>query len=433
MNQRGSTPEMTMTEDLLARRQQVLGSGYRLFYNEPLHVARGEGVWLFDHQGKRYLDVYNNVASVGHCHPAVVEAMARQSAQLNTHTRYLHHAIVDFAEDLLSEFPAELNNVMLTCTGSEANDLALRIARHATGGTGMLVTRWAYHGVTSALAELSPSLGEGVARGNHVKLIDAPDTYRQPGAFLTSIREALAQMQQEGIRPAALLVDTIFSSDGVFSVPEGEMAQAAALIRQAGGLFIADEVQPGFGRTGESLWGFARHGIVPDLVSLGKPMGNGHPIAGLVGRSALFDAFGRDVRYFNTFGGNPVSCQAAHAVLRVIREEQLQQNAQRVGDYLRQGVQQLAQDFPLIGDIRAYGLFIGVELVSDRESKAPASESASQVVNAMRQRGVLISATGPAANVLKIRPPLVFQEEHADVFLTTLSDVLKVIDTRTWE
>lgn len=433
MNQREITSEMTMTEDLLARRQQVLGSGYRLFYNEPLHVARGEGVWLFDHQGKRYLDVYNNVASVGHCHPAVVEAMARQSAQLNTHTRYLHHAIVDFAEDLLSEFPAELNNVMLTCTGSEANDLALRIARHATGGTGMLVTRWAYHGVTSALAELSPSLGEGVARGRHVKLIDAPDTYRQPGAFLTSIREALAQMQQEGIRPAALLVDTIFSSDGVFSVPEGEMAQAAALIRQAGGLFIADEVQPGFGRTGESLWGFARHGIVPDLVSLGKPMGNGHPIAGLVGRSALFDAFGRDVRYFNTFGGNPVSCQAAHAVLRVIREEQLQQNALRVGDYLRQGLQQLAQDFPLIGDIRAYGLFIGVELVSDRESKAPASESASQVVNAMRQRGVLISATGPAANVLKIRPPLVFQEEHADVFLTTLSDVLKVIDTRTWE
>lgn len=432
MNQRINS-EMTMTEDLLARRQRVLGNGYRLFYNEPLHVARGEGVWLFDHQGKRYLDVYNNVASVGHCHPAVVEAMARQSAQLNTHTRYLHHAIVDFAEDLLSEFPAELNNVMLTCTGSEANDLALRIARHATGGTGILVTRWAYHGVTSALAELSPSLGDGVARGNHVKLIDAPDTYRQPGAFLTSIREALAQMQQEGIRPAALLVDTIFSSDGVFCAPEGEMAQAAALIRQAGGLFIADEVQPGFGRTGESLWGFARHGIVPDLVSLGKPMGNGHPIAGLVGRSALFDAFGRDVRYFNTFGGNPVSCQAAHAVLRVIREEQLQQNALRVGDYLRQGLQQLAQDFPLIGDIRAYGLFIGVELVSDRESKAPASESASQVVNAMRQRGVLISATGAAANVLKIRPPLVFQEEHADVFLTTLSDVLKVIDTRTWE
>lgn len=427
MSQREIPSEMTATEALLARRQQVLGSGYRLFYEEPLHVARGEGVWLFDHQGRRYLDVYNNVASVGHCHPAVVEAMARQSALLNTHTRYLHSAIVDFAEDLLSEFPAELNNVMLTCTGSEANDLALRIARHTTGGTGVLVTRWAYHGVTSALAELSPSLGDSVVRGNHVKLIDAPDTYRQPGAFLTSIREALAQMQQQGIRPAALLVDTIFSSDGVFCAPEGEMAQAATLIRQAGGLFIADEVQPGFGRTGESLWGFARHGVVPDLVSLGKPMGNGHPIAGLVGRSALFEAFGKEIRYFNTFGGNPVSCQAAHAVLRVIREEQLQQNAQRVGDYLRQGLQQLAQDFPLIGDIRAYGLFIGVELVSDRASKAPAGNTASQVVNAMRRLGVLISATGPAGNVLKIRPPLVFQEEHADVFLTTLSDVLTAI------
>ena len=315
MNQ-SITSEMTVTEDLLARRQRVLGSGYRLFYDEPLHVARGEGVWLFDHQGKRYLDVYNNVASVGHCHPAVVEAMARQSAQLNTHTRYLHHAIVDFAEDLLSEFPAELNNVMLTCTGSEANDLALRIARHVTGGTGILVTRWAYHGVTSALAELSPSLGDGVARGSHVKLIDAPDTYRHPGAFLTSIRQALAQMQQDGIRPAALLVDTIFSSDGVFCAPAGEMAQAATLIRQAGGLFIADEVQPGFGRTGESMWGLAGHGVIPELARLGKPMGNGHAKAGGVGRAALFEAFRREVRDVNTFGGNTVACKSSHAVER---------------------------------------------------------------------------------------------------------------------
>ncbi|WP_121575290.1 aminotransferase class III-fold pyridoxal phosphate-dependent enzyme, partial [Brenneria alni] len=189
---------------------------------------------------------------------------------------------------------------------------------------------------------------------------------------------------------------------------------------------IADEVQPGFGRTGETLWGFVRHGVVPDLVSLGKPMGNGHPIAGLVGRSALFDAFGHDVRYFNTFGGNPVSCQAAHAVLRVIREEKLQENARRVGRYLHQGLDQLAQEFPLIGDIRAYGLFIGVELVTERQNKAPASESAAKVVNEMRQRGVLISATGPSANILKIRPPLVFQEEHADLFLNTLNDVLKL-------
>ncbi|MBJ7220907.1 MULTISPECIES: aspartate aminotransferase family protein [unclassified Brenneria] len=419
--------EATRSDDLLSRRQRVLGSGYRLFYEQPLHVARGEGVWLFDHQGNRYLDVYNNVASVGHCHPAVVEAIARQSATLNTHTRYLHEAIVDFAEDLLSEFPAELNNVVFTCTGSEANDLALRVARHVTGGTGVLVTRWAYHGVTSALAELSPSLGAGVPRGNHVKLIDAPDRYRRPGEFIASIRSALSAMQREGIRPAALLIDTIFSSDGVFCAPEGEMAQAAALIRQAGGLFIADEVQPGFGRTGETLWGFARHGVVPDLVSLGKPMGNGHPIAGLVGRSALLEAFGREVRYFNTFGGNPVSCQAAHAVLRIIRQQRLRQNAQRVGNYLHQGLQQLARDFPLIGDIRAYGLFIGVELIAESHGKRPATELTAKVVNEMRRRGVLISATGPAANILKIRPPLIFKEPHADLFLNTLSDVLKLL------
>lgn len=424
MSQESASQKTADGNALLSRRQRVLGSGYRLFYEQPLHVARGEGVWLFDHQGNRYLDVYNNVASVGHCHPAVVEAIARQSATLNTHTRYLHHAIIDFAEDLLTEFPAELNNVMFTCTGSEANDLALRIARHVTGGSGVLVTRWAYHGVTSALAEVSPSLGSGVPRGDHVRLIDAPDQYRRPGAFIASIESALATMKQAGIRPAALLIDTIFSSDGVFCAPEGEMAQAAALIRQAGGLFIADEVQPGFGRTGETMWGFARHGVVPDLVSLGKPMGNGHPIAGLVGRSALFESFGREVRYFNTFGGNPVSCQAAHAVLRVIREEQLRQNAQRVGDYLQQGLTQLAQHVPLLGDIRAYGLFIGAELVTDREQKQPASAQAAKVVNEMRQRGVLISATGPAANILKIRPPLVFREEHADVFLNTLSDVL---------
>lgn len=416
--------------ELLARRQRVLGQGYRLFYQEPLHPVRGEGVWLFDAQGKRYLDVYNNVASVGHCHPVVVEAIARQSTQLNTHTRYLHHAIVDFAEDLLREFPPELNNLMLTCTGSEANDLALRIARHVTGGTGVIVTRWAYHGVTSALAELSPSLGDGVTRGNYVKLIDAPDNYRQPGAFLASVQAALAEMRAEGIRPAALLFDTIFSSDGVFSPPAGEVAQAVQWVRDAGGLFIADEVQPGFGRTGEAMWGFARHQVVPDLVSLGKPMGNGHPIAGLVGKSALFAAFGRDVRYFNTFGGNPVSCQAAHAVLRVIREEQLQQNALRVGHCLREGLQALAQRHELLGDVRGSGLFVGAELVSDREHKTPASAEAVAVVNTMRQRGVLISATGPAGNILKIRPPLVFREEHAALFLDTLDAVLTDVAQR---
>ncbi|AVF37867.1 aspartate aminotransferase family protein [Rahnella sikkimica] len=414
---------MLTQQQVLEGRQQWLGGGYRLFYQEPLHVVRGEGVWLYDHEGRRYLDAYNNVASVGHCHPAVVEAIAAQASLLNTHTRYLNDAIVEFAEDFLTEFPPELRNLTMTCTGSEANDLALRVARQITGGQGVLVTRWAYHGVTSALAELSPSLGDGFEQGKNVWLIDAPDTFRRQGAFAAGVERALEEMKQAGVKPAALLVDTIFSSDGVFSPEPAEMQRAVAQVRAAGGLFIADEVQPGFGRTGSQRWGFARYGVRPDLVSLGKPMGNGHPVAGLVGRPELFAEFGRRQRYFNTFGGNPVSCRAAHAVLQVLRREELQQNAQRTGEILREGLLKLAARYPVIGDVRGDGLFIGVELVSDQRN-TPAPELAAFVVNQMRHKQILISATGPAANVLKIRPPMVFQPEHATLLLETLAGVL---------
>ncbi|ADW76322.1 MULTISPECIES: aspartate aminotransferase family protein [Rahnella] len=414
---------MLTPKQVLEGRQQFLGGGYRLFYQEPLHVVRGEGVWLYDSEGRRYLDAYNNVASVGHCHPAVVEAITTQAAQLNTHTRYLNDAIVEFAEDFLTEFPPELRNLTMTCTGSEANDLALRVARQITGGQGVIVTSWAYHGVTSALAELSPSLGDGFEQGKNVWLTDAPDTFRHPGVFSAGVERALEEMKHAGVKPAALLVDTIFSSDGVFSPDPLDMQRAVGLVRAAGGLFIADEVQPGFGRTGSQRWGFARYGVTPDLVSLGKPMGNGHPVAGLVGRPELFAEFGRRQRYFNTFGGNPVSCRAAHAVLQILRREELQQNAQMTGAILREGLQKLAQRYPVIGDVRGDGLFIGVELVSDQRN-TPAPELAAFIVNEMRQKQVLISATGPAANVLKIRPPLVFQPEHATLLLQTLASVL---------
>ena len=412
------------TAQLLARRKRALGASYRLFYEEPFAPVRGEGVWLYDKDNTAYLDAYNNVASIGHCHPAVVAAIAEQSAQLNTHTRYLHPSIVDYAEDLLSEFPEPLNNMTMTCTGSEANDLALRIARCHSGGTGIIVTRWAYHGVTSALAEISPSLATGLPTASHVRLVDAPDSYRKKGDFVASVKAALQDMQAQGIKPAALLLDSIFSSDGVFSPANGELAAAAQCVRDAGGLYIADEVQPGFGRTGGQRWGFARDNVIPDLVTLGKPMGNGHPVAAVVGRSALFDQFGRQQRYFNTYGGNPVSCRAAHAVLRVLREEDLQANASRVGDYLKQGLQTLAQRHQLIGDIRGEGLFIGVELVTDRYTQAPATACAASVVNGLRRRQVLISATGPKANILKIRPPLVFAKEHADLLLERLDQTL---------
>ncbi|MBC9205824.1 aspartate aminotransferase family protein [Roseomonas aerophila] len=417
---------------LIERRQKLLGPAYRLFYAKPVHVVRGEGVWLYDPDGNAYLDVYNNVASVGHCHPHVVAALSRQAATLNTHTRYINDVILDYAEKLLGYFPPELSHVMFTCTGSEANDLAYRVARSYTGGTGFIVTQLAYHGVTVAISEMSPSLGNGIQLGPNVRTVPAPDLYHANGqdvgeAFAAAVRAAIADMREAGIKPAALLVDTIFSSDGVFADPPGFLAPAVAAIREAGGLFIADEVQPGFGRTGEGMWGFQRHGILPDLVTMGKPMGNGHPIAAMVAKPEILDAFGERTRYFNTFGGNPVSCAVGQAVLEVIEGENIIQNARDTGAYLRDGLRALATRHEAIGDVRGVGLFIGVELVKDRATRAPDGEITAKLVNGLRERRVLISAAGPHANVLKIRPPLVFQREHADRFLEAMEATLAEI------
>jgi 4-aminobutyrate aminotransferase-like enzyme len=422
----------TPNADLLARRARLLGPAYRLFYDEPFHPVRGEGVWLFDATGTPWLDAYNNVACVGHAHPRVVDAIARQAATLNTHTRYLHDGILDYAERLLATMPPELGHATFTCTGSEANDLAMRIASAHTGGTGLIVTRFAYHGVTSALACASPSLGQYVRLGEHVRLVDAPvlpstgesDTGR---CFADGVRAAVADLQAHGLKPAALMVDTVFSSDGVFTHPPGFLQEAVQAVRAAGGVFIADEVQPGFGRTGECFWGFQRHGVVPDIVTMGKPMGNGHPVAGLAVRPEVMQAFGQASRYFNTFGGNPVSMAAAAAVLDVIEQQGLQQNALQVGGYLRERLAALGQRYALIGEVRGAGLFVGVELVTDRTTRTPATAQAAHVVNGLRQRQVLLSATGPHANVLKIRPPLVFQREHADLLVERLDEVLAAL------
>ncbi|TVQ74573.1 MAG: aspartate aminotransferase family protein [Oceanospirillales bacterium] len=413
---------MTDHAELIQRRQRLLGKSYRLFYQQPLYPVKGEGVWLYEADGKRYLDAYNNVVSVGHCHPKVVDAICKQASQLNTHTRYLHDTILNYAERLLARFPTHLNNLTMTCSGSEANDLALRIAREVTGNSIALVTRWAYHGTTSSIAELSPSLGISV--GQHVRTFAAPDTFRCQGKWLDSLKLTLDNLTLKGLKPAALIMDGVFSSDGVFVPPADEIQQAVDWVRQAGGIYIADEVQSGFARTGNHFWGFEGYRLQPDMVTIGKPMGNGHPVAGLVARSDLLDQFGEKQRYFNTFGGNPVSCAAANAVLDVIEDEQLQMNAQHQGQRLQHNLEKLAARYLSIGDIRGSGLFYGVELVKDRESLAPATELASMIVNAMRQAGVLISATGPDANVLKIRPPLVFTEEHVDLLTDTLDKVL---------
>jgi 4-aminobutyrate aminotransferase-like enzyme len=414
---------------LLQRRERALGPAYRLFYETPLHIVRGEGVWLFDREGRRYLDAYNNVASVGHCRPEVVEAIAAQAALLNSHTRYLHEGPVACAEALLRTMPAELRHVMFTCTGSEANDLALRIARAATGGTGLIVTALAYHGVTSAIAEASPSLGPANPLGSHVWTVPAPVSPAGGAdvgaAFAEGVARALAEMAARSVRPAALLVDTIFSSDGVFADPAGFLAGAVAQVRAAGGLFIADEVQAGFGRVGAPMWGFARQQVAPDLVTLGKPMGNGHPVAAVVSRPEPAAAFGRSIRYFNTFGGNPVSCAAAMAVLQVITGERLAENSEAMGERLRAELRGLATRRPTLGEVRGAGLFIGADILDT--SGDPAPDAAIRVVNAMRAQGVLISVTGPAGNVLKIRPPLVFASEHVDLLVAALDQALAAL------
>jgi len=420
---------------LLARRQRVLGPSYKLFYEEPIHLVRAEGVHMYDAQDNQYLDVYNNVPSVGHCHPHVVEAITKQVATLNTHTRYLHELILTYAEKLIATFPPELSNVMFTCTGSETSDLALRVARNFTGGTGIIVTETAYHGITSAVSEISPSLGDNVPLGQHVRTVPAPDPLRGDGAdvgetFARNVQTAIDDLKRHGIKVAALIVDTIFSSDGVYADPAGFLAPAVGAVRRAGGVFIADEVQPGFGRTGDAMWGFQRHGVVADLVIMGKPMGNGLPIAGLIAKPEVLQDFAMRARYFNTFGGNPVCCAAGLAVLEVIERERLMENAKSVGGYMKQGLAELAKRYPSIGQVRGAGFFIGVDLVKDRETQEPDPDFAIRLVNGLRKRFILIGASGPEGHVLKIRPPLPFSRDNADHFLNAMDDTLKEENAR---
>lgn len=415
---------------LIKRREKALGPAYRLFYEEPLHLVRGEGVWLYDKNGRAYLDAYNNVASVGHCHPRVIDAIYRQTSALNTHTRYLHDGVVDYAERLLATMPPALGHMMFTCTGSEANDLALRIARAFTGRQGVIVTSLAYHGLTEAVAEISPSLGNHAQCSGRVRFIPAPNALFVPpaeqGAKLAAdLATAIAAMRADGIEPAAFIVDTIFSSDGLYPDPAGFLAPAVDLIRNEGGLFIADEVQPGFARTGETFWGFQRHGVVPDIVTMGKPMGNGFPVAGVALKPDLVAEFGAKARYFNTFGGNPVACAAGMAVLDVIEDEGLQANARDVGRHLKEGLAALVAGRDDIADVRGAGLFLAVECVLPADDRAPNAQLAASLVNHLRRNGVLISATGPGANILKIRPPLVMKQNEADHFLAAVETALK--------
>ena len=427
---RGLPYRRSATGDLLERRRRALPRS-PLFYSRPVHLVRGEGVWLFDPDDRRYLDCYNNVPVVGHSHPRVVRAVAEQQRLLATHSRYLHEAVIELAERLKATLPPALDAVLVVNSGSEANDLAWRIARAATGRAGAIVTAHAYHGLTEATHALSPEDWASRERHPHVATIPAPDGYR--GAYRRAedgwaeryaahIDDAARVLGDRGL--AAVYLDPACTADGILSPPPGYLREAARRVHALGGLLIADEVQAGHGRSGRHLWSFRPSGIEPDMVVLGKPMGNGFPVAALVVRSPLLSGIPAQTELFSTFGGNPVACAAALTVLDIIEDEGLVANAAETGSYLRRGLAALAERHALIGEVRGEGLLVGIELVDERQSRAPAAGHARRVTEAMRERGILLGATGPAGNVLKIRPPLVFQPEHADLLLQTLDDIL---------
>ncbi len=421
-------------DHLVEQRLATLGPTSVLFYREPLEMVRGEGTWLYDSAGKQYLDAYNNVAVLGHSHPAVAQAVAEQLTKINTHSRYLDRNSHHYAEQLLATLPVDNARLLFTCTGSEANDLAIRLAQLATGKQGIVVSEAAYHGNTALVNQVSPSsckrLPDWLATFSLDGLRDENITLEEAKAYIRSeIGNAVAKLQQKGFGCAALLADSIFSSDGVFASPTGFLMMAVEEIRAEGGLFIADEVQPGFGRTGDELWGFMRHStaeqvLVPDVVTFGKPMGNGYPVAGLVASNDLLQQFADQDGYFNTFAGSHAAIAAAQAVFDAIQSEQLQQNSQQTGTFLKAGLNDLKTDFSQIKSVRGAGLFIGIDIVNE-ESGLPDGTFTSEIINALRQHQVLIGAAGKDGSTLKIRPPLCFKQEHAEHFLAVFKQVLQ--------
>jgi len=420
----------TGSETLIERRRRLLGPNMATFYDEPVHIVRGEGVWLWDADGRRYLDAYNNVPHVGHCNPRVVEAICRQAGQLNTHTRYLHEGILDYVERLTATMDPALDSAVLTCTGSEANDIALRMAEAVTGKRGIIATDATYHGNTALVSQLGRSLppGSGFGLDQYFRFVEAPDSYRRPdpdaGIFAEKVAEQIALHERSGIGFAALVLCPIFLNEGFPFHSDGWLRPVAEVVCRAGGLLICDEVQSGFGRTGSHMWAHQKMGVVPDIMTLGKPMANGHPVGGVVTRAEILSRFREGYRYFNTFGGNPVSCAAAMAVLDEIEAQDLLANAVAVGAYAVARLNAMKARHPCIGDVRGTGMVFGAELVLNRDSKSPAGEFTNRVINAMRRRGVLHSSLGRHRNMLKIRPPMPFSIDHADLLFDTLDEVL---------
>lgn len=421
-------------ESLLARREAVLGRNLSIAYNTPLQAVRGWQQYLFDQYGRCYLDAYNNVPHVGHGHPAVEAAITHQTRTLSTNTRYLHPTILNYAEKLSAHFPDPLNVVFLVNSASEANELALRLARGATDARDMLVIDDAYHGHTTSLIDISPYKAEGPGGSgcaDWVHRVPAVDTYRGQftGAdagekYAQHVTTVIDEMRQQEQKLCAWIAESLPSVGGQLVFPEGYLANVYAQVRDFGGVCIADEVQTGFGRTGDYFWGFEQQNVIPDIVVLGKPIGNGYPLAAVVTSKEISDKFANGMEFFSTFGGNTVACAAGLAVLDVVEKENTQAHCKDVGDYLKTQLNKRIGTHPLIGDIRGLGLFLGIEMVSDRQDKTPATAAASHVKNRLREHGILIGSDGPFDNVLKIRPPTPFSKEDADHFTMTLSKIL---------
>ena len=423
--------------ELETRRRELLGPSLSLSYHHTLEIVRGRGPWLYDHAGRAHLDCVNNICHVGHCHPRVVEALHRQAARLNTNTRYLHPNIVEYAERLLAMFPDPLSVCFFVCSGSEANELALRLARTATARRDVVVLDWAYHGNTGGLIEVSPYKFKrkgGRGRPDHVHVAELPDPYRglhkgyseaTAVEYVSSVEACIAACRERtGAGPAAIIAESMPGCAGQIVFPDRYLAHAFDRMRQAGGVCVADEVQTGFGRVGDRMWAFQLQDATPDIVTLGKPIGNGHPMAAVITTREIADAFANGMEYFNSFGGNPVSCAVGLAVLDVIRDEGLQEKARLTGAYLAERLRELARKHPVIGDVRGRGMFIGIELVEDRETLEPAAQTADRIVNLLREDAVLLSTDGPHDNVLKFKPPLAFGRAEADVLCAKLDKAL---------
>ena len=419
-------------EQLIEKRQRLIGSA-PLFYSEPVHIVKGDGVYLYDERGQQYIDMYNNVPCVGHANPHVVQAMQAQMGTLNVHSRYLHEGILDYAERLLAYHHDKMEQMVFACSGTEASEVALMMARHASGGKGIICTDATYHGNSTEVIKMAMR----PVTDPNFRSIPFPQTYRPLNdevsgealtqLYLDKVQAAIDDFAANDIPFAGMVVCSILANEGLPDIPQDFMAKAVELVHNAGGVFIADEVQAGYCRSG-NWWGYEASGFLPDIAIMGKPMGNGLPVSGVAASTELVSAFRKNSRYFNTFASSPLQAAVGMAVLDVIEDKNLLAQVADIGAYVRRELTNMQKRCEAMADVRGCGLFVGIEWVSDATAKTPDRNGAMDVANRMKEKGFLLSNAGALGNVVKIRPPLVFEKSHADLFLTAFSEMLSEIE-----